>query len=136
MRTLFNIPGPGGWLGYFIGQKLLLSSLSNVGSMILLGATYVSSLILMTGLRPIHLVRQSVAGIRHGTTAFGEWRLRRRLRKSDLKERLAISQEELAKQRRMIEKQLKKKGAPVPEPAAVVVPPEELVNRLQPETQK
>ena len=132
-KTLFNIPGPGGWLGYFIGQKLLLSSLSNVGSMILLAATYVSSLILMTGLRPIHLVRQSVAGIRHGMTAFGEWRLKRRLQKSDLKERLAISEEELAKQRRVIEKQLKKKGAPVPEPAAVVsVPPEELLNRPKP----
>jgi S-DNA-T family DNA segregation ATPase FtsK/SpoIIIE len=133
-KTLFNIPGPGGWLGYFIGKKLLLSSLSNVGSMILLGATYISSLILMTGLRPIHLVRQSVAGIRNGMTAFGEWRLKRRLRKSDLKERLAISQEELAKQRRVIEKQLKKKGAPLPEPAAPAVSmlPEELLNRPKP----
>src|SRR5438046_10063141 len=25
-RTLFNIPGPGGWLGYFIGKKMLLRS--------------------------------------------------------------------------------------------------------------
>jgi S-DNA-T family DNA segregation ATPase FtsK/SpoIIIE len=61
-----------------------------------------------------------------------EWRLKRRLRKSDIKERLAISQEQLTKQQRVIEKQLKKKGAPVAEPAAAVIPPEELLNRPKP----
>ena len=68
-RTLFNIPGPGGWIGYVIGKKLLLTWMGNVGSMILLTGLYLSSLILMTGLRPIHLVRQTVAGIRQGMVA-------------------------------------------------------------------
>ncbi|HEX8077759.1 MAG TPA: DNA translocase FtsK 4TM domain-containing protein, partial [Chthoniobacterales bacterium] len=131
-RTLFNIPGPGGWIGYVIGKKLLLTWMGGVGSLILLSAVYVSSLILMTGLRPIHIVRQSVAGSRNAVAAWREWRLKRRLRKSDLKERLAISQEELAKQQRLIEKQLKKKGAPMPEPAASVIPSEELANRPKP----
>jgi DNA segregation ATPase FtsK/SpoIIIE, S-DNA-T family len=131
-RTLFNIPGPGGWVGYFIGKKMLLTWMGGVGSIILLTGIYVSSLILMTGLRPIHLVRQSVTGAGQAMVAFREWRLKRRLRKSDLKERLAISQQELAKQQRVIEKQLKKKGAPVPEPAAAVIPPEELLNRPKP----
>jgi S-DNA-T family DNA segregation ATPase FtsK/SpoIIIE len=131
-RTLFNIPGPGGWLGYFIGKKLLLTWMGGVGSIILLTGIYVSSLILMTGLRPIHIVRQSVAGIRHGIAALREWQLKRRLRKSDLKGRLEISQQELAKQQRVIEKQLKKRGAQVSEPAAAVIPPEELANRPKP----
>jgi DNA segregation ATPase FtsK/SpoIIIE, S-DNA-T family len=131
-RTLFNIPGPGGWLGYFIGKKLLLTWMGGVGSIILLTGIYVSSLILMTGLRPIHIVRQSVAGIRQGIAALREWQLKRRLRKSDLKGRLQISQQELAKQQRVIEKQLKKRGAPVSEPAAAVIPPEELANRPKP----
>jgi DNA segregation ATPase FtsK/SpoIIIE, S-DNA-T family len=131
-RTLFNIPGPGGWVGYFIGKKMLLTWMGGVGSIILLTGVYVSSLILMTGLRPIHIVRQSVTGTGKAMVAFREWRLKRRLRKSDLKERLAISQQELAKQQRVIEKQLKKKGAPVPEPAAAVIPPEELANRPKP----
>jgi S-DNA-T family DNA segregation ATPase FtsK/SpoIIIE len=131
-RTLFNIPGPGGWLGYFIGKKMLLTWMGGVGSIILLTGIYVSALILMTGLRPIHIVRQSVGGMRQGMVALREWRLKQRLRKSDLKERLAISQQELAKQQRVIEKQLKKKGAPVPEPAAAVIPPEELMNRPKP----
>jgi S-DNA-T family DNA segregation ATPase FtsK/SpoIIIE len=131
-RTLFNIPGAGGWVGYFIGKKMLLTWMGGVGSIILLTGVYVSSLILMTGLRPIHIVRQSVTGAGQAMVAFREWRLKRRLRKSDLKERLAISQQELAKQQRVIEKQLKKKGAPVPEPAAAVIPPEELANRPKP----
>ncbi|MFN2622858.1 MAG: DNA translocase FtsK [Chthoniobacterales bacterium] len=131
-RTLFNIPGPGGWIGYFIGKKMLHTWMGGVGSLILLTGIYVSSLILMTGLRPIHIVRETIAGIRRGVVALKEWRLKQRLRKSDLKERLAISQQELAKQQRVIEKQLKKKGAPVPEPAAAVIPPEELANRPKP----
>jgi S-DNA-T family DNA segregation ATPase FtsK/SpoIIIE len=132
-RALFNIQGPGGWLGYFIGKKLLLTWMGGVGSIILLSGIYVSSLILMTGLRPIHILRQGVASVRTGMTALREWQLKRRLRKSDLKERLEISQQELAKQQRLIEKQLKKKGAPMPEPAAsVFVAPEELANRPKP----
>ncbi|MEY2528518.1 MAG: segregation ATPase FtsK/SpoIIIE, family, partial [Verrucomicrobiota bacterium] len=131
-KSFFNIQGPGGWLGYFIGQKMLLTWMGGVGSVILLAGLYVTSLILMTGLRPIHLVRQTVVGIRRGLVALREWQLKRRLRKSDLKGRLEISQQELAKQQRVIEKQLKKKGAPVAEPAAAVIPPEELLNRPKP----
>jgi len=131
-RALFNIQGPGGWLGYVIGKKLLLTWMGGVGSIILLSGIYVSSLILMTGLRPIHIVRQGVASVRSGMAALREWQLKRRLRRSDLKERLEISQQELAKQQRLIEKQLKKKGAPMPEPAAVFVAPEELTNRPKP----
>jgi S-DNA-T family DNA segregation ATPase FtsK/SpoIIIE len=132
-RSFFNIQGPGGWVGYFIGKKMLLTWMGGVGSIILLTGIYVSSLILMTGLRPIHIVRQTVAGVRNGMVWLREWQLKRRLRKSDLKGRLEISQQELAKQQRVIEKQLKKKGAPMPEPAAsVFVAPEELANRPKP----
>jgi S-DNA-T family DNA segregation ATPase FtsK/SpoIIIE len=131
-RLAFNIQGPGGWFGFFFGKKMLLTWMGSVGSIILLTGVYVSSLILMTGLRPIHIVRQTVVGIRSGMVALSEWQLKRRLRKSDLKGRLEISQQELAKQQRVIEKQLKKKGAPVPEPSGVFVSPEELANRPKP----
>lgn len=108
-RAAFNIPGPGGWVGHALGKKLLLTWMGGVGSIILLTGVYISSLILMTGLRPIHLVRQTVAGVQNGIAALREWELKRRLRKSDLKGQLEISQRELAKQQRVIEKQLKKK---------------------------
>ena len=125
-----NIQGPGGSIGYFFGKKLLLGAMGDVGSMLLLAAIYVSALILMTGLRPIHLVRETVGGIRHGVVRFREWRLRREMRRADIRGQLAISERELAKQRRLIEKQLKKRGAPVPE--RTVMPPEELVGRPKP----
>jgi S-DNA-T family DNA segregation ATPase FtsK/SpoIIIE len=125
-----NIQGPGGSIGYFFGKKLLLTAMGDVGSMILLAGIYLSALILMTGLRPIHLVRETVGGIRNGITSFREWRLRREMRRADIKGQLAISERELAKQRRSIEKQLKKKGAPVPE--RMLIPPEELAGRPKP----
>jgi S-DNA-T family DNA segregation ATPase FtsK/SpoIIIE len=125
-----NIQGPGGSIGYFFGKKLLLTAMGDVGSMILLAGIYLSALILMTGLRPIHLVRESVAGIRNGINSFREWRLRREMRRADIKGQLAISERELAKQTRSLEKQLKKKGAPVPE--RILMPPEELAGRPKP----
>jgi DNA segregation ATPase FtsK/SpoIIIE, S-DNA-T family len=131
-KHAFNIQGPGGWVGYVFGKTLLLTSMGKVGSIILLSAIYVASLILMTGLRPIHLVQQTVAGARAGFARLHEWRLRRKLRKADIKGQLEISRKELAKQRRSIEKQLKKKGAPVSEPAAAFISPEELADRPAP----
>jgi DNA segregation ATPase FtsK/SpoIIIE, S-DNA-T family len=131
-RLDFNIQGPGGWAGFFLGKRLLLSSMGKVGSIVLLGGLYIASLILMTGLRPIYLVRQTVTGARHGLVKLHDWQLRRQLRRSDLKGQLEISQKELTKQRRVIEKQLKRKGAPVSEPATPFTLPEELANRPKP----
>jgi DNA segregation ATPase FtsK/SpoIIIE, S-DNA-T family len=125
-----NIQGPGGSIGHFFGKKLLLTAMGDVGSMILLAGIYLSALILMTGLRPIHLVRETVGGIRNGINSFREWRLRREMRRADMKGQLAISERELAKQRRSIEKQLKKKGAPVP--GKILISPEELAGRPKP----
>ena len=131
-KHAFNIQGPGGWVGYFFGKTLLLTSMGKVGSIILLSAIYVASLILMTGLRPIHLVQQTISGTRNAFARLHERRLRRKLRKADIKEQLEISKRELAKQRRSIEKQLKKKGAPLQEPGAAFISPEELADRPAP----
>jgi DNA segregation ATPase FtsK/SpoIIIE, S-DNA-T family len=128
----FNIQGPGGWVGYFFGKTLLLTSMGKVGSGILLGGIYVASLILMTGLRPIHLLHQTISGTRAAFAKLHERRLHRKLRKADIKGQLEISQRELAKQSRQLEKRLKKKGAAVPEPAAGFISPDELADRPAP----
>ncbi len=128
----FNIQGPGGWVGYVFGKTLLLTSMGKIGSIILLSGIYVASLILMTGFRPIHLVQRTVSGTRAAFARWRDWRLHRQLRKADIKGRLEISRRELAKQRRSIEKQLKKKGAPVPEPSSAFISPEELADRPAP----
>ncbi len=106
--------------------------MGKVGSIVLLIGVYLSSLILMTGLRPIHVVRQSVAATQRGFANLRAWRLRRQLERTDLKGQLEISHKELDKKRRVIEKQLKKKGAPVPETPMAIIPPEELVARPKP----
>jgi len=134
-HAAFNIQGPGGWIGYRLADEdhgLLPYVLGAVGSLVVFVGIYVTTLILVTGLRPIHLVRETVAGVRRTNLRLREWQLRRRLRKSDLKEKLEISEKQLAKQRRALEKQLKKRGVPALEPAVPLVSPEELIDRPKP----
>ncbi|MDQ2867156.1 MAG: DNA translocase FtsK [Verrucomicrobiota bacterium] len=128
-KAAFNIQGPGGSFGYFFGKKLLLTAMGDVGSMILLAGIYISALILMTGLRPIHLVREMVVGIRRGVARLREWRLRREMRSADVKGQLEISQRELSKQQRTLEKQLRRKGGPSLDSALIT---EDLANRPKP----
>lgn len=131
-HSRFNIQGPGGWVGSYFGRQLLQQMMGRVGSLILLSGLYVTSLILMTGLRPIHLVRESVASTHRAIVAFRDWRLKRRLRHADVKGQLDINQRELAKQQRSIERQLKKKGAPFAETPGSFMSPEELARRPKP----
>jgi S-DNA-T family DNA segregation ATPase FtsK/SpoIIIE len=126
-HRIFNIDGPGGRLGAFFGRRVF-RVLMGKGSVIVLAGIYITSLILMTGLRPIHLVRQSVFAIRRGFVGLRLWFLRRRMRKANLKEQLEISQQQIAKQQRALEKKLRKKGAPVLEPTM----PLEFANRPEP----
>ncbi len=131
-HSVFNIQGPGGWVGYYFGHNVLQRLMGRVGSMILLSGLYLTSIILMTGLRPIHIVRQTVASMRKAGANFREWQLKRSLRRTDLKGKLEISQRELAKQQRSLEKQLKRKGAPVAESSAALISAEELADRPKP----
>jgi S-DNA-T family DNA segregation ATPase FtsK/SpoIIIE len=105
-HAAFNIQGPGGWLGYRFADErygLFRNALGPVGSLILLVGIYATTLILVTGLRPIYLIRETVAATRGASLRLREWRLRRRLQKADLKEKLEISERQLAKQRRIYE---------------------------------
>ena len=134
-HAAFNIPGPGGWVGYRIADVRygwLCKAFNPIGSAILLSGIYLTALILLTGLRPIHLIREIVSTTRRAGTALREWRLRRRLRKADLKEKLEIREKQLAKERRMYEKALRKKGMPVPEAVGATISPEELESRPTP----
>ena len=131
-HSAFNIQGPGGWFGYYLGGTFLARLMGRVGSMILLGGVYLTSIILMTGLRPIHIVRQTVASTRNSIRSLGEWQRARRLRSADWKTRLDLEKKEKEKQQRLVEKRLKKLGAPVANAAAASVLPEELANRPKP----
>src|SRR6266480_4268106 len=132
LKVPVDIQGSGGLIGYRLSDAhrgLLPAALGPVGSLLLVLGIYVTTLILATGLRPIHLVRETVGATLRAGTRLHEWQLQRKLRKLDLKEKLEISERQLAKQRRALEKQLKKKGMPVPEPLGATISPEELANR-------
>ena len=121
-----------GWIAFAdhtVGYSATLLASGTV--LLVLAGIYVTRLILVTGLRPIHLVRETVALMRRVSVSLQEWRLRDRLRKSDLKGKLAISEQQLAKQRRLLEKQLKKKGVPA-ELTGPMISPEELASRPKP----
>jgi S-DNA-T family DNA segregation ATPase FtsK/SpoIIIE len=135
LKVPVDIQGPGGLIGYRLADEhrgLLRAALGPVGSLILLMGIYVTTLILVTGLRPIYLVRETVSATRRLGVALREWRLRRRLGKANLKEKLEIREKQLAKERRMYEKALRKKGMPVPEAVGATISPEELESRPAP----
>src|SRR2546423_2591801 len=130
-----DIQGPGGLIGYRLSDEhrgLLPAALGPVGSVLLVLGVYLTTLILVTGLRPVHLIRETVAATRRVGVGLQEWQLRRRLGKADLKEKLEIREKQLAKERRMYEKALRKKGMPVSEPVGARISPEELADRPEP----
>ncbi len=127
-----DIQGPGGIIGYRLSDEhrgLLPAALGPVGSVLLLVAVYLTTLILVTGLRPIHLVREMVNFTRRSVAKQAEWRVRRRIRKSDLTEQLKMQKQQRSLE--ALQKQLKKKGVPVPEAVPMISPPE-LANRPAP----
>ena len=127
-----DIQGPGGLIGYRLSDEhrgLLPAALGPVGSVLLVVGVYLTTLILVTGLRPIHFVREMVNLTRRSVAKLHEWRVRRTIRKSDLKEQLKTQKGRSALE--ALQKQLKKKGLPVPEPVATMISPE-LANRPAP----
>jgi S-DNA-T family DNA segregation ATPase FtsK/SpoIIIE len=127
-----DIQGPGGLIGYRLSDEhrgLLPAALGPVGSVLLLVAVYLTTLILVTGLRPIHLVREMVNLTRRSVARQAEWRVRRRIRKSDLTEQLKTQKQQRALE--ALQKQLKKKGVPVPE-AVTAISRDELASRPTP----
>ena len=128
-----DIQGPGGLIGYSLSDEhrgLLPAALGPVGSVLLVVGVYLTTLILVTGLRPIHLVREMVNLTRRSVAKLHEWRVRRTIRKSDLKEQLKTQKGRSALE--ALQKQLKKKGLPMPEAVATMISPDELANRPAP----
>lgn len=120
---IVNVPGNsaawlGGWFGYHLVSKehgLLRNTMGLIGSSILLVCLYVTSLIMMTGIHPILILRQAIAL----PSKLWEKYYKYRLERASERERLDIEQKRMERQARKIEKQLSKKGftPPPAEPA-------------------
>src|ERR1700730_13657983 len=128
-RRDFNIMGPGGWSGYWLGA-LLLNMLGQVGSIISLSVVYLISLIWLTGIRPVYLVKHSVQGTKEFFRRMIQERERRRLQASNERERLDANQKKIEREIRKHEKELKKKGIlpEEPEPDRVAYPEPKIID--------
>jgi DNA segregation ATPase FtsK/SpoIIIE, S-DNA-T family len=125
----FNIMGPGGWVGYWLGN-LFLSMLGEIGSIISLSVVYVVSLIWLTGIRPIHLIKNSVRGTKDLFRRMAENSERRRMKAANERERLEANQKRIEREIRKQERELKKKGIlpEEPEPDTATYPEPRIID--------
>ena len=128
-RHEFNIMGPGGWTGYWFGV-LLLSVLGQIGSIIALSVVYLVSLVWLTGIRPIFLVKQSIQGAKDFFLGMVQERERRRMQAANERERLEANQKKIEREIRKHEKELKKKGflPGEPESEAAIYPEPKIID--------
>ncbi len=128
-RHEFNIMGPGGWTGYWFGV-LLLSVLGQIGSIIALSVVYLVSLVWLTGIRPIFLVKQSIQGAKDFFFRMVQERERHRMQAANERERLEANQKKIEREIRKHEKELKKKGflPGEPESEAAVYPEPKIID--------
>ncbi len=108
-RHDFNIMGPGGWTGYWLGM-VLLNLLGQIGSMIALSVIYIVSLIWLTGIRPIHAIKQTIQSAKDFWRKTLDEHERRRMQDANERERLEANQKKIEREIRKHEKELKKKG--------------------------
>ncbi len=106
----FNVLGPGGWVGYWFGGALLQNALGQVGSLIVLSVVYLISLIWLTGIRPVYLVKRTVALLRNSIDRLVAAGQKRRLEAVDERGRLEANKKRIEKEIRRQEKELKKRG--------------------------
>src|SRR5258707_981321 len=118
----FKLLGPGGMLGYWVGAGLLQNALGKIGSIVALICIYLVSLIWLTGIRPVTVIKQIFLGIRAVIRKAADERQQKRLAAADERERLDSDQKKIEKEIKKHERELKKKGVSLPEEPAVARP--------------
>ncbi|MCW1884709.1 DNA translocase FtsK [Luteolibacter flavescens] len=119
-----DFTGPGGVTGYLLAHFIFLKLIGKVGSLILLGGTYLVALILITGQRPISFLKGCAAIVSGWIAAFRERRELTNLETA--KEELRAAERERERERRRKERETGK----VP-PTAPAVTPETPPNSQQ-----
>jgi S-DNA-T family DNA segregation ATPase FtsK/SpoIIIE len=103
----------GGWVGaVFVDREhgILINTMGRIGSSILLLCLYVTSLIMMTGIHPILILRQTLALPSKLWDKYYNYRLAR----ATDREKLDLEQKRMERQARKLEKELTKKGFSAP----------------------
>ncbi len=126
----FKLLGPGGMLGYWVGAGLLQNALGKIGSIVALICIYLVSLVWLTGIRPVAVVKQIFLGIRALARNAATEREQKRLAEADERERLELDQRKIEKEIKKQERELKKKGVSLPEEAALPRPEPKVFDTL------
>lgn len=126
----FKLLGPGGMLGYWVGAGLLQNALGKIGSIVALICIYLVSLVWLTGIRPVAVVKQIFLGIRALARKAATEREQKRLAEADERERLELDQRKIEKEIKKQERELKKKGVSLPEEAALPRPEPKVFDTL------
>ena len=106
--------GPGGVTGYLLGEFIFLRLIGEVGSMILLGATYLVALILLTGQKPVGFVKGCSRLLLDLVARFREKREESQIQAS--KEDLRAEERERERERRRKEREATKAAEVPPNP--------------------
>jgi DNA segregation ATPase FtsK/SpoIIIE, S-DNA-T family len=114
----FKLLGPGGMLGFWVGAGLLQNALGKIGSIVALICIYVVSLVWLTGIRPVAVIKQVFSGLRNLARKAATEREQKRLAEADERERLELDQRKIEREIKKQERELKKKGVSLPEEAA------------------
>jgi DNA segregation ATPase FtsK/SpoIIIE, S-DNA-T family len=118
----FKLLGPGGMLGYWVGAGLLQNALGKIGSIVALVCIYLVSLVWLTGIRPVAMVKQIFSGMRALARQAATEREQKRLAAADERERLELDQRKIEREIKKQERELKKKGVSILEEPAVPRP--------------
>ena len=126
----FKLLGPGGMLGYWVGAGLLQNALGKIGSIVALICIYLVSLVWLTGIRPVAIVKQIFLGMRGMARKAVTDREQKRLAAADERERLELDQRKIEREIKRQERELKKKGVSLPEEPAVPRPEPKVIDTL------
>jgi DNA segregation ATPase FtsK/SpoIIIE, S-DNA-T family len=118
----FKLLGPGGMLGYWVGAGLLQNALGKIGSIVALVCIYLVSLVWLTGIRPVAIVKQIFSGMQALARQAATEREQKRLAAANERERLELDQRKIEREIKKQERELKKKGVSIPEEPAVPRP--------------
>jgi DNA segregation ATPase FtsK/SpoIIIE, S-DNA-T family len=126
----FKLLGPGGMLGYWVGAGLLQNALGKIGSIVALICIYLVSLVWLTGIRPVAVIKQIFSGMRALARKAATEREQKRLAEADERERLELDQRKIEREIKKQERELKKKGVSLPEEASPPRPEPKVVDTL------
>jgi len=81
-KEAFKLEGPGGWMGYWVGQRAFAGAFNPTGAFLMMMMVYLASVILVMGLHPILFMRHLVEAMAERRAVANARRAERREQKA------------------------------------------------------